>query len=108
MFPATIAGDAFKNVKVDNMEKKRIVKYIDKYCVLVPKYYEHESYPSWEKYFVGSENECKTLFPTIPDYIIASYQDNVKNRHWKTKEYTFLISTGKTDIANKIKLQYDL
>ena len=90
------------------MEKKRIVKYIDKYCVLVPKYYEHESYPSWEKYFVGSENECKTLFSTVPDYIIASYQDNVKNRHWKAKEYTFLISAGKTDIANKIKLQYDL
>lgn len=89
------------------MEKKTIVKYLDyDFCVLLPVYYEHEKKPAWINYFVGSKEECEKVFLYAPDYLLATPEENKRNRENKIKEYLFLMEIGKHKEDTKIKHQY--
>lgn len=85
---------------------KKMVKHNNDFCILVPVFYDHEEKPSWRKYFVGTLEKCNELFPSAPDFLNATYEENRENREWKRKEYTFLLSIGKVQKAEKIRAQY--
>lgn len=91
------------------MESKKLVQYCNSntYVVLVPVYYEHENIPAWRKVFKGNIEECKNIFDTFPDHMIASFEENKENRKWKMQEYLFLLSINKTKKAMEIKKQYN-
>lgn len=89
---------------------KKIVSYVDseRYCILVPVFYEYEDKPTWKKAFVGSKEECEKAFPDYPDTMQATYEENKQLREWKRQEYLSLLSHGKKKEAEAIKIQYKL
>lgn len=91
-------------------DKKIIVQYnhSEKYWILIPVYYENETQPAWRLVFSGTKEECKKEFYSFPDYMIATPEENKRNRENKRKEYLFLLEIGKTAAAAAIKNQYHL
>ena len=85
---------------------KQLCRYNDKYCVLVPVWYDNELTPAWRKWFVGSKSECKAAFDGCPDHLIASYEENKQAREWKLKEMMFCRSIGHNKKADSIAAQY--
>ena len=91
------------------MESKKIVSYCSKesYCILIPVYYEFEEKHERKKEIDSRKEECEKVFSNYPDSLNASNEENIQNRKNKIQEYLFLLSIGKNEKAEKIKMQYN-
>ena len=88
---------------------KELKKYCDNaFCVLVPVWYDNETKPAWRRIFTGTKKECDSVFASAPDHIIASYEENRRNRENKLKELIFYRSIGQNKKAAAIASQYNL
>lgn len=92
------------------MEAKKIVKnHADgNYCLLIPVYYEYENKPAWRIARRGTLLEVQSAFDLFPEYLMASNDENLKNRQNKRQEFLFLLEIGKKKEAEKIQRQYRL
>ncbi len=89
-------------------DTKLLVKYENKYCVLIPVFYEYETRPAWRKYFIGTRAECENVFTGAPDQLKATAAENAENRHYKRLEYIYCMNRGDVKKAMNIKEQYKL
>lgn len=89
-------------------DKKQLVKYENRYYILMPVFYEHETRPAWRKYFIGTRAECENVFNLAPDFLTATDAENTQTRKNKIKEYLFYMDRGNVKKAAAIKKQYEL
>lgn len=88
--------------------KKKIVNYCNEcYAIMLPVYYEFEEKPAWRIVFIGSEKKCRENYELYPDFIFATYEENLKNRKNKKAEYLHLLAINKRKEAEKIKKTYN-
>ena len=88
--------------------KKKIVNYngTSEYLIMVPVFYEFEEEPAWRKVFKGSKKECEKEFPSFPDSLKATPEENNKNRENQLKIAISHESMGRKAVAAKIREKY--
>lgn len=90
--------------------KKEIVNYngTSTYLIMVPVFYEYESKPAWRTVYKGSKTECEKEFPSFPDTLQATMEENNRNRKNQLATAIFYESIGRKAAAAKIRERYHL